>query len=185
MASTAVKATASVETAATMESTTAMEAAGIAVAVGPVSSIAVAIISAAAIVAVTIVSAAAIEAVTIVAAVIPGAGADEDATGEVIRPIVAVRSAGVRIVAVVPVSADRRGADGAVYGAYSYSNSNPYLRLGIACSKKQYSQQCNIFQVTHIVPLLPAWPRGVNRSGRGASRKLPWGSALQFVKHRG
>jgi hypothetical protein len=77
-----------------------------------------------------------VEAVAIVA-VVPGAGADEDAAGEVIRSVVAVWSAGVRIVAVVAVSADWRRADGTVYG--TYSNAHPNLRVGAARSKKQNS----------------------------------------------
>ncbi len=45
-----------------------------------------------------------------VIAVIPGPGADEDAAGEPIRSIEAVGCAGVRIIVVVAISADGRGA---------------------------------------------------------------------------
>jgi len=90
-----------------------------------------------------VVAAAAVEAATIVAAVEPRAGADEDASNEVVRAVVAVRSAGVRIVAVVTVSAGRSRADGAVNRAYADADAN--LRVGVARSKKQNSQQCNIF----------------------------------------
>ena len=75
----------------------------------------------------------------------PGAGADEDATDEVVRPVVTVGSAGVRIVAVVTVSANRRGANGTVYGTDSDTNAEPNLRVGAARGKKQYSHQSNIF----------------------------------------
>jgi hypothetical protein len=46
-----------------------------------------------------------VPAAAIIAAVEPGAGTDEDATGEVIRAVIAVWSAGVRIVAVITVGA--------------------------------------------------------------------------------
>jgi hypothetical protein len=86
--------------------------------------------------------AAAIIAVTVVA-VIPGAGTDEDAAGEVIGSVVTVRSAGIGIVAVVSIRADWRWADGAVDRTYSDAHGN--LRVGAARGKKQNSQQCNIF----------------------------------------
>src|SRR6267154_994081 len=106
--------------------------------------------------AVSIVAVTSVEAVTVVAAAIksatveampieavePGAGADEDATGEVVRPVETVRSAGVRIVAVVTVSADWRRADGAVHGTYSNGHAN--LCVGASRSKKQNSQQSSI-----------------------------------------
>jgi hypothetical protein len=40
----------------------------------------------------------------------PGAGADEDATCEPVRPVVAIRSAVVRRIVVVAIGADWRGA---------------------------------------------------------------------------
>src|SRR5882762_6322093 len=110
-----------------------------------------------AVTAVSIVAVTSVEAVTVVAAAIksatveampieamePGAGADEDATGEVVRPVETVRSASVRIVAVVTVSADWRGADGAVHGTYSNGHAN--LCVGASRSKKKNSQQSSIF----------------------------------------
>src|SRR6267378_4267974 len=110
-----------------------------------------------AVTAVSIVAIASVEAVTVVAAAIisatveampieamePGAGADEDAAGEVIRSVKAVRSAGVRIVAVVTVRADWRRADGAVHGTYSNGHAN--LCVVASRSKKQNSQQSSIF----------------------------------------
>jgi hypothetical protein len=97
----------------------------------------VSVVASTSVVTVAVVTAATVEAASIVAAVEPGAGADEDATGEVIRPVVAVRSAGVRIVAVVTVSAGWRRADGTVHG--TYSNAHPNLRVGTARGKNQNS----------------------------------------------
>ncbi len=142
VASTTVEpaATASVEAVAAMESaviTAAMETAAVTAtdeAVGfstPVAVTAMSIVGAMPVIAMPI------------EAMEPGAGADEDAAGEVIRSIVAVRSAGVRIVAVVTVSADWRRADGAVHGTYSNGHAN--LCVGASRSKKQNSQQSSIF----------------------------------------
>ena len=97
-----------------------------------------AIVAATPIVAVAVITASAVEAAAIVAAVEPRAGADEDAADEVVRPVVAVGSAGVRIVAVVTVGAGRRRADGTVNGAYPNTDAN--LRVGAARGKKQNSQ---------------------------------------------
>ena len=147
--------TASVEAVAAMESaviTAAVETAAVAAtdeAVGfstPVAVTAVSIVGAMPVIAMSVV-AAAIKSATVEAmaieAVEPGAGADEDAAGEVIRSVVAVRSASVRIVAVVTVSADWRRADGAVHGTYSNGHAN--LCVGASRSKKQNSQQSSIF----------------------------------------
>src|ERR1700746_49796 len=90
-----------------------------------------------------VVATATVEAATIVAAVEPRAGTDEDASDEVVRAVVAVRSAGVRIVAVVAVSAGRSRADGAVNRAYADADRN--LGVGFARGKNQTPQQCNIF----------------------------------------
>ena len=114
----------------------------------------VAVVAAASVEAMAVIAATTVEAAAIVAAVEPWAGADEDAADEVVRAIVAVGRAGVRIVAVVTVGADRRGA---VNWAYADADAN--LRVGAARrGEKQNSQQCTIFQVTHNVPLVPAWP---------------------------
>lgn len=134
----AAVAAATVEPAATpaMETIASVEAAVLAIAtmtvIAAVTIVATAIVSAA-IIATTV------EAATVVA-VVPGAGADEDSADEVVRSVVAVWCAGVRIVAVVTVGADRRWSDD---GAYSNSNAN--LRLSAARDKKQNSQQSNIF----------------------------------------
>ena len=132
-ATTAVKAFASVEasafaTTAVPTATIAMSAVAI-VAAAPVK--AIMIVESAAIIATTI------EAVTVVAAVIPGASADEDAAEKVVRAVVAIWSASVRIVAVVTVGADWRWADGAVHG--TYSNRHADLRVGAARCEKQNS----------------------------------------------
>jgi len=108
------------------------------VAVTPVTVVApVSVVSAVAVVAVAIVTAASVEAATIVAAVVPGAGTDEDAAGEVVRSVVAVWSTGVRIVAVVTIGAGRRWPDGAVHRTYSNAHGN--LRVSICCGKKENS----------------------------------------------
>ena len=100
---------------------------------------AVTIVAATAIVSASII-ATTVEAATVVA-VEPGARADEDAADEVVRSVVAVWSAGVRIVAVITIGADRRWSDD---GTYPYSQAN--LRVSAArCGKKQNSQQSNIF----------------------------------------
>ena len=141
VASTAVESIAAVKTAASVSAVIAADeavrvAASVAVA-------AAAIIATTSVVTVAIVTAPTVEAAAIVAAVEPGAGADEDAADEVIRAVEAVGCAGVRIVAVVTISAGGRWADGAIYG--TYSNAHPNLCLGAARSKEQNSQQCDIF----------------------------------------
>ena len=132
---------------------TADEAVGFAtpVAVIPASKIAtmsivaaVAVVAATPVVTVAIVTATTVEAPAIVAAVEPGSGADEDAADEVIRPVIAVWSAGVRIVAVITISAGRCWPNGAVHGTYS----NAHGKLCVSASrgkKKQNPQQSNIF----------------------------------------
>jgi len=154
VASTAVEpaATASVEAVAAMESaviTAAVESTAVAAtdkAVGfstPVAVTAVSIVGAMPVIAMSVV-AAAIKSATVEAMPMePGAGADEDAAGEVVRSVVTVRSASVRIVAVVTVSADWRRADGAVHGTYSNGHAN--LCVGASRSKKKNSQQSSIF----------------------------------------
>ena len=156
VASTTVEpaATASVEAVAAMESAviTAVETTAVAAtdeAVGfstPEAVTAVSIVAAMSVVTMSV-EAAAIKSATVEARAIeamePGAGADEDAAGEVIRSVVAVRSASVRIVAVVTVSANWRRADGAVHG--TYSNAHPNLGVGTTRGEKQNSQQSSIF----------------------------------------
>ena len=141
----AVASTAAMEAIATVEAFTAMEPA-VAAAEAFMAIVSTAsVVTAVSVVAVAIVAATTVEAATIVttavvATVEPGAGADEDAADEVVRAIVAVWSACVRIVAVVTVGADRRRA---VDGAHSNGHAN--LGVGAARGEKQNSQQCNIF----------------------------------------
>ena len=114
---------------------TADEAAGIAASVAVT---AVAVVAAGPVVATAVIT-----APTIVAAVEPRAGTDEDAAGEVVRAVVAVRRASVRIVAVVTVGAGGRWPDRAVHR--TYSNAHGKLRVGACRCNKQNSQQSNIF----------------------------------------
>ena len=134
-----VEATAAMETAAGA----AVEVAGSAKAVGSAVEVATAVatadVAASAVVTsaplvivatatVTTVSAAAVEAVSV--AVEPGTGADEDAAYEIIRSVEAVGCAGVRIIIVVAVGADGRGA---VIGRGAKSDAEgdaPGLRVG-------------------------------------------------------
>jgi len=153
VASTAVEpAPTTMEAVAAMESaviTAAMETAAVTAtdeAVGFTAPVAVTAVSRVAITSVeaaTIVTAAIKSATVEAMPVEPRAGADEDAACEVVRSVEAVRSAGVRIVAVVTVSADWRRADGAVHGTYSNGHAN--LCVGASRSKKQNSQQSSIF----------------------------------------
>ena len=85
---------------------------------------------------------AAIETVAVVA-VIPRTGADEHATYKPARTVVAIGRAGVRIIAVVTIGADRRWSNAGVHGTYADTHSN----LGVSASrgKKQNPQQCSIF----------------------------------------
>ena len=155
--STAAVASTAVESAATaaVESITAVIAAARVAAVvsatdkavgfaTPVPVASVSIATAASVVStVAVVTAATVESAAIVAAVEPRAGADEDAADEVIRAVEAVGCAGVGIVAVVTISAGGCWPDRAVHG--TYSNAHGKLCLSVSRSKKQNSQQCNIF----------------------------------------
>lgn len=76
-------------------------------------------------------------------AVIPGAGADEDAANEVVRAIVAVGSAGVRIITVVAISADRCWSNGDA--DRTYSNANSDLGVRASRSEEQNCKECKIF----------------------------------------
>jgi hypothetical protein len=128
------------------------EAVGVATPVAMIA--AMSVVALTSVVTVAIVAATTVEAAAIIAAVVPGAGADEDAAGEVVRPVVAVWSAGVRIVTVVTISAGRGWPDGAVH--WTYSNAHRKLCVSISRGEKQNPQQSNIFKVTHCVPSIPA-----------------------------
>ena len=138
MAATAVEPAAT----AAMEAIASVEAAAVATTMpAAVTITTTTVIAAATIVAMPVVAASIIAATVetaAVVAVIPRTSADEDSAGEVVRSVVAVGRAGVRIVAVVTVGADRRWANGAVNGAYADANAN--LGVGAArCGKKQNS----------------------------------------------
>lgn len=76
-------------------------------------------------------------------AVIPGTSADEDAAHEVVRAIVAVGSAGVRIITVVAIGTDRCWSNGDADGTYSNANSD--LGLRASRSEKQNCKEGKIF----------------------------------------
>jgi len=98
------------------------------------------VVAAMSIITVAVIAATTVEAAAIVTAVEPRAGADEDPADEIVRAVVTVWCAGVRIVAVVTVGAGRCSA---VNGAYSDADAN--LGVGAGSGEKQNSQQCNIF----------------------------------------
>ena len=140
VASTAVVSTttAAVEPAASAEAFSTMEAAVTAAETFMPIVTTVAVVTAASIITAAVIAATTVEAAAVVAAVKPRAGADEDASGEIVRAVVAVWRASVRIVAVVTVSADWGGTDGAVHGAYPDAHAK--LRLGGTSGKKQNSE---------------------------------------------
>jgi len=123
--------TAAMETIATAEAFTTMEAAV------ATSETFMAVEPATSIITATIIAATTVESAAVVAAVKPGASADEDTAGEVVRAVVAIGRASVRIVTVVTVGADWGGADGAVHGAYPDAHAE--LRLGGTSGQKQNS----------------------------------------------
>src|ERR1700730_12488416 len=148
----AMIAAATVELAASAEVTTAaitvpMKAStAIAVAAVEVTA-AVAAIETALIAAATIVAALAATAVataiavsaTVVAAPVPGTGADEDAACEPVRAVVAVGSAGVRIIIVVAVSADWRGA--VIDGRADAHAEGDALSVGVGSGEKTNNEK--------------------------------------------
>lgn len=90
---------------------------------------AMSVVPAAAVVAATPV----VPAAAIVAAVEPGAGADEDAAGEVVRTVEPVGSAGVRIVAVITIGTGGCWPDRAVHRTYS----NAHGKLCMSASRRK------------------------------------------------
>jgi len=95
-------------------------------------------ISAAAVVSTaTVAISAAIVAMSV--AVKPGSGADEDAACEPVRAVVAVGSAGIRIVIVVAIGTDGRGA---VIGGADAHADRPSLRVRVR-SREQKNPQTN------------------------------------------
>jgi hypothetical protein len=127
---TAAELTASMEVTATI-AVAAVEVTTAVAAIEAASIAAVTVITAAAVISATVAVSAAVVAVSVIA-VEPGAGADEDAAGEPIRTVVAVGCAGVRIIIVVAISTDWRGA---VIGRGANSNAEGdalglYVRSG-------------------------------------------------------
>jgi hypothetical protein len=75
-------------------------------------------------------------------AVVPRPGSNENSTYEPVRSVVAVRSAGVRIVIVVAVTAD--GKTTYVSITCAKSNANRNLAMGIGRGNCQDSYECEI-----------------------------------------
>lgn len=86
--------------------------------------------------------------------VVPGTGANEDATYEPLRTPVAVRRASKRIIWIVSVIAHRRRIVIAVIRADLDPNGN--LRISIDCRDRQNCQQGKIFKITHFQNLQSA-----------------------------
>jgi hypothetical protein len=114
------------------------------------------IVASTAVEAATVISAA-IEPAAIVAAAEPGTGANEDAASEPVGAVVAVGSAGVRSVAVVAVSANRRGIISVVVTVSRAANSNAYrnpLRIRITSAKQRNRQKQSRYtckpEVSHV-----------------------------------
>src|SRR5713226_909760 len=83
------------------------------------------------------VEATAVETGTSVKTMEPRTGANEHAAHKVIRTVVAVRSASVRVIAVITVGADRRG----FYVTRAHSNSNCNLRMRRSCRHQRANRQ--------------------------------------------
>jgi hypothetical protein len=188
---TAMKAIAAVKTSTAMESATTMKAIPAAEAVaifeatteaasGEAARIAPEAIPRASIKAASVV-AAAIKAATVVA-MEPGAGTDKHAAYKVVWPVIAIRRAGIRIVAVVTVVAHwSRSKACAVHG--TYSNAHGKLCPRVSCGKEQNPQQCSVFEISHVLASYPAWKSYSKPKWAGTlPGNLAWGSDLHTVK---
>jgi hypothetical protein len=133
----AAAATAVESTAATSEAST-IAASSITVETAPTISVAAPITISATIVAM------AVEAAPVVA-VIPRSGAYKDSAYKVIRAVITVRGASIRIVAVITVGACRSGADASVHRADSNADAEAHLGLCLTCGKKQNCKKRCIF----------------------------------------
>jgi hypothetical protein len=80
-------------------------------------------------------------AIAVIAAVIPGPCADEHAAEEPRRSVVPIRRAGIRIVAVIPISADGSRIAVAPIHWGANSNSNRNLSVGVSCSGYQQNTE--------------------------------------------
>jgi hypothetical protein len=125
-ASTAMGSTAPMEAAAAVEAFTTMEATA-AVIESAATGVPVAVPVVAAVVIATPASVVAVSATAIVA-VVPRAGADKDATDEVVGTVKAIRCASVGVVAIVSIRTNRSRAD---------SDANGNLSMGVACGKHE------------------------------------------------
>ena len=100
-----------------------------------------------------IVAAVAPVAGTAIIGVIPGTCANKHATNEPTRTVVAIRSAGVRVVTVIAIGTDGRraisiGRTVAIAGSDTHANTNAHanLCLGGRCGRESEDcKQCKIF----------------------------------------
>jgi hypothetical protein len=84
------------------------------------------------------------EARATIEAVIPRSGADKDSAHEVIRAVIAVGRASIRVIAIIPVSANRSGANTCVDRANTDADADTHLSLRVCSGKKQNPKQCKI-----------------------------------------
>jgi hypothetical protein len=119
-----------------------------------------------------------IESMAIPAAVIPRAGANEYSIHKPTGPVVAIGSASVWVVSVVAISANRRCSNANTH--WPYSNAYRNLSVSASCnSKKQNSQKCSIFQITHDRSSIP--PETAS-SRPGSKSPVRWASTLHKVE---
>src|ERR1700722_1979245 len=111
------------------------------------------------------------------APVIPRASADKDSTGKPARPVISIRSARVRIVAVVAIITDRSRSHIARANAYADTD----LRLRVSQWNHQNRQQRHIFEIPHFCyPLLQIHrlsleaPSYLNSAARKKLRRSGW-----------
>jgi hypothetical protein len=80
-------------------------------------------------------------AVTIVAATVPGAGTNKESAAKPRRAVVTVRCTGIRVVAVVSVSAD--GSSIAVATVNGATNAHPdrHLGMGVGCRRNDQDSE--------------------------------------------
>jgi hypothetical protein len=89
--------------------------------------------------------------------VVPGAGADEEATHEPARSVVAIGSAGVRIIRVVAPGTDGSRVAVTVVSVSSITDADTHTNLGVSRSRhqrcgNQRAEQQKISEKLHLVP---------------------------------
>jgi hypothetical protein len=89
--------------------------------------------------------------------VVPGAGADEEATDEPARSVVAIGSAGVRIIRVVAPGTDGSRVAVTVVSVSSITDADTHTNLGVSRSRhqrcgNQRAEQQKISEKLHLVP---------------------------------